>query len=147
MSLDVSLIVKTSITQKGTGVFVRENGQNRELTVKEVTEKFPDAVISENEIETNYVFSSNITHNLGGMADKAGIYYACWRPEEIGCKFAKDIIQLLEKGLSDMKRRPEYYKQFNSPNGWGVYDNFVPWIEEYLEACKKYPEAEIEVGR
>lgn len=46
-----------------------------------------------------------------------------------------------------MKRRPNYYKQFNSPNGLGMYDDFVPWVEEYLEACRKYPEAEIEVSR
>lgn len=32
------------------------------------------------------VFSANITHNLGEMADKAGIYKACWRPEEIGAE-------------------------------------------------------------
>lgn len=70
MSLDVSLIVKTPITKKGTGVFVRENGRNRELTVKEVAEKFPDAVIDENEYKTNSVFSSNITNNLGEMAKK-----------------------------------------------------------------------------
>lgn len=29
------------------------------------------------------VFDRNITHNLGNMADKSGIYYALWRPEEI----------------------------------------------------------------
>ena len=93
------------------------------------------------------VFEANITHNLGEMADKAGIYYACWRPEEIGAKFAGDIIQLLEMGLADMRARPEYFKQFNSPNGWGLYENFVPWVERYLEACKENPDAEISVSR
>jgi len=29
------------------------------------------------------------------MAEKSGIYYALWRPEEIGCKYAKDIIPIL----------------------------------------------------
>lgn len=36
MSLDVSLISNTPITKKGTGVFIRENGKNKELTVEEV---------------------------------------------------------------------------------------------------------------
>lgn len=90
---------------------------------------------------------SNITHNLGRMAKEAGIYEACWRPEEIGAKYAKDIIPLLEQGLGDLKKRPDHYKLFNAPNGWGLYENFVPWVEEYLIACKEYPDAEIQVSR
>lgn len=147
MSLDVSLRLDTPITKKGTGVFVRENGTNKELTVEEVREKFPNAVIEENEFESEYVFDANITHNLGEMADKAGIYKACWRPEEIGAKRASDILPLLEKGYADMKARPEYYKQFDSPNGWGLYVHFLPWLEKYLNACKNYPDAIIEVSR
>ncbi len=93
------------------------------------------------------IFDANITHNLGEMADKAGIYKACWRPEEIGAIKAKDIIEIVEKGLADLKARPEYFKQFNSPNGWGMYKHFVPFVAEYLEALKEYPEAKIEVSR
>lgn len=97
-----------------------------------------------NEIE---VFDQNITHNLGGMAGKAGIYVACWRPEEKGWKYARDIIEPLEKGLADMRKRPKYYEKFNPDNGWGSYESFVPWIQAYLDACRKYPSAEIEVDR
>ena len=167
MSLDVSLISKTPITKKGTGVFIRENGKNKELTVEEVREKFPNAVVEENEFETDCVFGANITHNLGRMADKAGIYEACWRPyllhpdcpkefdsyeeeyefEESHPMLAKDIIQKLEKGYEDMKARPEHFEKFNSPNGWGMYEHFVPFVERYLEACKEYPDAIIEVSR
>jgi hypothetical protein len=93
------------------------------------------------------VYWANITHNLGEMADKAGIYKALWRPEEIGAKYAKDIIETVEKGLADLKSRPEYFKQFNSPNGWGMYEHFVPFVEKYLEALKEYPEAEIHISR
>lgn len=93
------------------------------------------------------VYDANITHNLGKMADKAGIYYALWRPEEIEKSKAKDIIELLEKGLSDLKSRPEYFEKFNSPNGWGIYEHFVPFVEKYLEACKEYPETDIYVSR
>lgn len=147
MSLDVSLISKTPITKKGTGVFIRENGKNKELTVEEVREKFPNAVVEENEFETECVFDANITHNLNKMADAAGIYEACWRPEEIGATKASDIIPILEKGFEDMKARPEYYKQFDLPNGWGLYIHFLPWVESYLNACRKYPDAIIEVSR
>lgn len=94
-----------------------------------------------------YVFEANITHNLGTMAKEAGIYYACWRPEEIGAKKASDIIELLEQGYKKLKENPEHYKKFNSPNGWGMYKHFLPWVKEYLEACKKYPNAEIHISR
>jgi hypothetical protein len=92
------------------------------------------------------VYDANITHNLGEMAEKAGIYQALWKPEEIGKTKASEIIELLEKGLDDLKKRPKYFEAFNSPNGWGLYKNFVPFVEDYLNACKRYPDAIIEVS-
>ena len=93
------------------------------------------------------LFSANITHNLNEMAEEAGIYNACWRPEEIGVKLAGDIAGLLEVGLTYLKARPEHFKKFDSPNGWGKYEHFVPWVEKYLEACKRFPKATIVVSR
>ena len=113
------------------------------------------------------VYNSNITHNLGSMAQKAGLYEALWRPymlhkewkdnslddeeedmfEEGVTMYAKDIISKIEEGLKFLKRKPEYFEEFNSPNGWGKYEHFVPFVEEYLEACKKYPEAIVITSR
>lgn len=92
-------------------------------------------------------FEANITHNLGTMAEKAGIYQHLWRPEELGITKAGELIEPIRMGLLDMKARPEYYRQFDSPNGWGRYDHFVPWIEEYLRACINYPDAVIRISR
>jgi len=112
------------------------------------------------------VYYVNITHNLGDMAKEAGIYEALWRPymlrenyvpiedyhEELKYEDsvevrAYEIIPILEKGLEDMRARPEHYKTFDSPNGWGTYAHFVPFVEEYLSACKKYSEAIVDVWR
>lgn len=93
------------------------------------------------------VYWANITHNLNTMADKAGIYQALWRPEEINKTKANEIIELLENGLSDLKSRPEYFEKFNSSNGWGMYEHFVPFVEKYLEACKENHDATIHVSR
>uniref|UniRef100_A0A6M3IPT1 Uncharacterized protein n=1 Tax=viral metagenome TaxID=1070528 RepID=A0A6M3IPT1_9ZZZZ len=93
------------------------------------------------------LFSANITHNLGAMAAAAGIYEVCWRPETIGAQIAADIIPILEQGLALMKASPEHFKKFNAPNCWGTYNQFVPWVEEYLEACKKHPKAVIGISR
>lgn len=117
--------------------------------------------------EYETLYDANITHNLGNMADEAGIYEALWRPyrlkegynipeddyiselefEDNQITIASEIIELLEKGLKDLKERPEYFKKFNSPNGWGIYENFVPFVEKYLEACKEYPNAIVKVSR
>lgn len=97
--------------------------------------------------EQEMLYDANITHNLGEMADKAGIYKALWRPEEIGANYAKDIIEIVENGLTDLKARPEYFKQFNSPNGWGTYKHFVPFVSDYLDSLKENPDAEIHISR
>jgi hypothetical protein len=102
---------------------------------------------SEYEKENEELFQANITHNLGGMADEAGIYEHLWSHDEIGIKTAAELIQPLTNGLELMKSDPERFKKFNAKNGWGTYDQFIPWIEKYLEACKEYPEALIGTSR
>lgn len=97
--------------------------------------------------ELNEFYDSNITHNLGKMAAEAGIYEYLWRPEEKNIKLAKELIEPLSIGLEDLKSNPEHYEQFNSPNGWGMYEHFVPFVEKYLEACKEYPNAEVHTDR
>ena len=102
--------------------------------------------IVENDSEIE-VYEANITHNLGLMASKAGIYEALWKPESLNKVFAKDLIETLEAGLSNLKARPLYFIQFNASNGWGVYEHFVPFISRYLDACRKYPDSIIKVSR
>lgn len=92
-------------------------------------------------------FSSNITHNLGKMAEAAGIYKCCWRPEEIGIIHASQLIELLTNGIELLEAEPNKFKRFDSPNGWGLYEHFVPWVREYLEACKKYPDSFVNADR
>lgn len=93
------------------------------------------------------VFSANITHNLGAMADEAGIYKACWRPEEIGITTAGQLIEPLRNGIAQMKADPGRFEKHNSPNGWGSYKIFLPWLERYLDACEKNPDARVSVDR
>lgn len=92
------------------------------------------------------VFDANITHNLTEMADKAGIYDALWRPGEHGYKKAGQIIPILKEGLAKLEADPEYFKRFDSPNGWGRYIHFVPWVKKVLAACEEYPDADIRVS-
>ena len=90
------------------------------------------------------VYEGNITHNLTRMAEACRLYEVMWRPEGL---LAGDIIPSLEKGLDLLKSDPDKFKQYDSDNGWGKYKDFVPFVEEYLNTCKKYPQAKIEVSR
>jgi hypothetical protein len=93
------------------------------------------------------LYSANITHNLGRMADKAGIYGALWRPDEHGFTHAKQLIEPLRDGLKQLEENPTYFKQFDAENGWGRYIHFVPFVRAYLKACEQYPEATVHVSR
>jgi hypothetical protein len=92
-------------------------------------------------------FSANITHNLNKMAAEAGIYGIVWRPEENGITTAGQLIEPLRKAIADMKAAPERFIKHNASNGWGLYEHFLPWLERYLQACVKTPDATISVSR
>ena len=93
------------------------------------------------------VYDANITHNLGEMAKAAGIYQHLWRPDEIGVYCARELIQPLSAGLAKLLNDPEHFKKYDSPNGWGTYENFVPFVSNYLAACVAYPDSRVEVSR
>lgn len=97
--------------------------------------------------QENWLFEANITHNLGKMASEAGIYKACWRPEEIHITTARELAPYLREGLIKMVENPKKYEQFDSPNGWGRYENFVPWVFKYWRACCEFPDAKVRVSR
>ena len=97
----------------------------------------------------DYCYDANITHNLNKMAGAAGIYKHLWRPEEIGITKAVELIVPLCDALGRLldPNNKEFFEQFNPKNGWGNYDGFVEFVSGYLDACRKYPEAEINVSR
>jgi hypothetical protein len=116
--------------------------------------------------EKEEIYGANITHNLCEMAEKAGIYKALWRPYQLHKDYvhtedykiemefensvtiiASDIIDVIEQGLDLLKNRPDYFSKFNSPNGWGTYVHFVPFVENYLNALKQYPNLIVIVDR
>lgn len=177
MSLDVYLISDHPIVKKsGSGIFIRENGRTVEVTEDYWYQSHPGEGAfkirhEESEYETNEVYSSNITHNLTPMADAAGIYRALWKPftlklpkevlaslgdlpydqryeiEESTEVFAKDLIEPLREGLHKLKLDPDNYKMLNPDNGWGTYEGLVQFVENYLNACYKYPNSKVKVSR
>ena len=151
MSLDVYLTIKDrQKLPEAQAIFIREDGENREISWKEWDERYPDqepmyVTLPSDDEE---VYSANITHNLNRMAGHAGnLYEALWRPEDIDATVANDLIPYLEEGLSLLKNDPEKYREYNPPNGWGDYNGLVRFTTNYLKACREYPKAEVYVSR
>jgi len=100
------------------------------------------------ELETEIVYDSNITGNLGTMADKAGIYDAIWNGniEDKIIKNAGELGEILTPAIRRMDLSPDYYRQWSATNGWGTYEQFIPWLEQLRDKCLEFPEARIETS-
>lgn len=147
MSLDVYLKADNGNTTD-TGVFIREEGQIKEITRAEWDEKFPmrEPVMTTRRVDGE-VYHANITHNLNQMAREAGVYKCVWRPEEMGITRAHQLVERLRDGIALLKSDPERFKKFDASNEWGTYEQFVPWLEQYLDACERHPQAKVSVWR
>lgn len=155
MSLDLYIISKTPVLHRGTGVYIRENGETKELSTKqEVLTYFPDMnpdTIEEKTYEDNDYFHINITHNLVTMADECKVHGTCnynsdravvtlydlmWHPEDNlnittpNMDYLEDIVTCYRKLLEE----PDYFKKFNLDNGWGTYEQLVKRTKEYINA-------------
>lgn len=106
----------------GSGIFVRANGQTKEISRDEWDEKFPnqEPIVADVDEDDDEVFEYNITHNLNTMAGEAGIYKHLWQPDEIGITKAGELIEPLREGLALLKSDPERFKAFNPKNGWVI---------------------------
>lgn len=99
------------------------------------------------------VYSGNITHNLGKMANavvlESGLtlYQCLWRPEEVGITHASCLGEYLDEAFNILLSDPERYKQYNPENGWGSYEVLEKFVYNYRNACWDNPEAEIRVSR
>lgn len=104
-------------------------------------------------VQPTSVFSQNITHNLGKMANEVllsdgnTLYQILWRPEECGYVYAKDISELLDEGFNILLADPQTYQKYNPENGWGNYEGLVNFVYKYRNACWDNPEAELRVSR
>lgn len=151
MSLDVylSMPVNESVPEPREAIFVRENGRTVEITREEWDKRYPgrEPVAVEISQQDDRGYSDNITHNLGEMAEAAGIYKHLWRPEEVGITRAAQLIEPLKDGLATLQSDPDRFRAFNPSNGWGDYSGLVNFVACYLAACIRMPEAEVRVSR
>lgn len=146
MSLDVYL-EGAAPSETGSGIFVREGGQQREITRAEWDARFPGCEPVVAKVERDDLFWANVTHNLGKMAAEAGIYEHLWLPDEIGIERAGELVAPLTDGLARLRAAPEAFKRLNPSNGWGTYEGLIRFVEDYLEACREHPTATVRASR
>lgn len=160
MSLDLYINSKTPVLHRGTGVYIRENGETKELETKdEVLKHFPDTNpdnIKETSYEDNEYFHINITHNLTEMADQCEVTGSCdynlnkensfitlydllWHPKDNlnievpTLDYFNDVVACYRKLLEN----PDFFKQYNPANGWGSYEGLVKKTKEFIAALTK----------
>ena len=155
MSLDLYIKSNTPVLHRGTGVYIRDNGETKELTTKqEVLTHFPDINpddIKESTYESDTLFHLNLTHNRTEMAIKCKISGQCtpktqdifvnlydllWHPEDnLGISipnmdYLEDVMECYRKLLE----KKDFFKQFNPSNGWGTYEQLLRRTKEYINA-------------
>ena len=145
MSLDLRITSKILIHKRGTGVYVRENGQTIELkTMEEVRSHFPDADLSHisvYEYEDDNFWYGNITHNMNEMASEVLIedteltlYDLLWRPDEHSFATAgsPDYREYVLKGYLYLRAHKEELLPLNPDNGRDNYDQLLAFTLDFL---------------
>ena len=90
------------------------------------------------------LFSDGITHNVGSMWRKAGVYEALYESHD---KLASSLVETLEKGYKHMFENEDEYIPLNPANGWGSYEGALHFLRNFTWACKNHPKARVYVSR
>lgn len=143
MSLDVYLKLDKPVVKQSTGIFVRRNGGNHELTLDEARELYPNYEIELCENVSEYCYTANITHNVSQIAKKAGLKDVLWHPESINITTASQLIEPLTTGLNYLLTHKSELEELNPACGWGSYDNLCDFVYHYLKACQANPDASV----
>jgi len=83
------------------------------------------------------VYERRIMIESKTIAALAEIYDHLFCPEKLKISKASQLIKPLTLGLFKIKSDPDYYGAFYG------YEDFLSFLEEYLNACIKYPDATI----
>lgn len=97
------------------------------------------------------VYTCNITNNLSKMiqAFDRKYYLALWHPYTLedfrghSEVMANELVSYYEETLLELTKNRKEYERYNSPNGWGTYDDFLPTLVQLISYCHKYPKSVI----
>ena len=149
MSLDISIKANIPVVKNGTGIFIRENGKTKELTIEEANAN--GFYVNDNQYVSEYAWTGNITHNLGKMASNVTpdgkpytLYSLLWGGKYKSCR---DLISKLHACILYMLMNKEELKKYNPPNGWGTYEQLLEFTKEFQMACIDNKDCKIEIDK
>ena len=70
-------------------------------------------------------FEMNVTYNVSTMLKRAGIH-----PHILSGLTAKDVRPIIENACLLMRDNADYFRRFDSPNGWGTYETTFAFVEK-----------------
>ena len=147
MSLDLYIKTKTPTHRKSSGIFTRVNGETFEILTLEDFHKYlpncDDSQFKVYESDDEELWSGNITHNLGRMAEHIAtrnytLYELLWHPSESGFLYAnREYKYNIYNALKNMLLHRDELQQYNPENGWGSYDSLLHFVQSFAEALSK----------
>lgn len=142
MSLDLYITSKKPIRRTGTGIYVRENGRNKELKTKEEVLFYfgEDTEVEVKVYETNEVWHRNMTHNLGKIARQVkgkerDLYTLFWRPTE--SIVTKEWVTEVLRCYTYLKEHEEELKPLEGD--WGAFDLLKEFTESLIKCLLDLP--------
>lgn len=154
MSLDLYIKSDKPILKTGTGIYIRENGKNRELKTKEEVFRYfgNDTNVEIMTYETNEVWHGNMTHNLGKMAklikgDKRDLYTLFWRPTEkiVTKDWVDEVLKCYiylkdhEDKLKPLEEENRVYENNGDSYIWGTFDSLKEFMESLIKCILDLP--------
>ncbi len=86
-------------------------------------------------------FDTNITHNLRPMFSRA---FGVENYEDVlAFKKGGEVLHLIDAAIMNMIISPDEYQEFNASNGWGTYEQALPWLIKLRQGIANNPGAEI----
>lgn len=58
---------------------------------------------------------------------------------------ASKCAPIVRRAVERMKERPDVYRAYNPPNGWGSYEGAVESLSWLLEQCEAHPKATVHI--
>jgi hypothetical protein len=84
----------------------------------------------------------NYTYNVNPMYKKA----LGFNLSELHMKPTKEVLNLLENAVINMKYHAEEYKKLDPTNGWGSYKDALEYLEKLYYGCKKHFKSYIDIS-
>lgn len=84
----------------------------------------------------------NYTFNVGTMIEEAcGKRPPTW--DNMKCS---DLLPYLQKGIEELEKHPDEYKQYEPDNHWGSVEGAERFLQNVAKQCIEYPFAFVEVS-